>query len=147
MLGVCQSLLKGTPTLAVPTKALSLSRLLKKRNLKKVRSLHKELLGERTSLMLTCGDTDKAYILSALCDPEAGEITPVFLLSQAVTTDTLLPLPQSDSSQDSQYSQDSDGKMRRLVAKLPHQDYYNPLHHTRTINLNTTKPRGKFRKK
>ena len=102
--------------------------------------------------MLTCDDTNKAYILSALCDPEAGEITPVFLLSQAVTTDTLLPLPQSDSSRDSQgsqESQDSEGKMRRVVAKLPNQEYYNPLHHTRTINLNlnTTKPRGKFRKK
>ena len=147
MSGVCQSLLKGTPTLAIPTKALSLSRLLKKRNLKKVRSLHKELLGERTSLMATCDDTDKAYILSAVSDPEAGEITPAFLLSQVVTTDTLLPLAQSDTSQDSQESQDMNEKMRRLVSKLPHKDYYNPLDYTRTINLNTTKARGKFRKK
>ena len=142
--GICQSLLKGAPTLAVPTKALSLSRLQKKRNQRKVRSLHKELLGERTSLMVTCDHTDKAYILSAVVDPEAGEISPAFLLSQAVTTNTLLPLSQSDTSQD---SQDSEEKMRRLVAKLPHQDYYNPLLHTRTINLNTTKARGKFRKK
>ena len=135
--------------MAIPTKALSMSRLQKEKNRRTVRRLHKELLRERTSLMLTSDDTNKAYILSALCDPEAGEITPVFLLSQAVTTDTLLPLPQSDSSQYSQHSQDSDGKMRRLVAKLPYQDYYNPLNHTRTINLNTntTKARGRFRKK
>ena len=130
--------------MAVPTEALSLSSLQKKRNQRKVRSLHKELLGEMTSLMLTCDHTNKAFILSAVCDTEAGEISPAFLLSQVVTTDTLLPGPRADTSED---SQESDGKMRRLVSSLPHQEYYNPLHHTRTINLNTTKARGKFRRK
>ena len=102
---------------------------------------------ETTSLMLTSEDTDKAYILSAVCDPEAGEVSPVFLLNQVVTGDTVLPLPQSEAGQFSQDSQDTGRKIRKIVGNLPNQEHYNPLDHQRAINPNTTKARGRFRKK
>lgn len=143
MSGVCQSLLKGAPTLAVPTRALTLSRVQKERNQRRVTKLHRELRGERTSLLARCEDTDNLYLLSAVTDPEAGQITPAFLLSQAVTTETLLPLPQSETSQHSQPSPRSERKMRKLVANLPHQDFYNPLHHHRTININNSQVKSR----
>ena len=101
--------------------------------------LHRELMRETTSLMLTSQDTDKAYILSAVSDPEAGEVSPVFLLNQVVTEDTVLPLPHTEASEDSEDSQDRGGKMRKIVGNLPNQEHYNPLDHQRAINLNTTK--------
>ena len=106
--------------------------------------LHRELMRETTSLMLTSEDTDKAYILSAVCDPEAGEVSPVFLLNQVVTEDTVLPLPHTEASED---NEDRGGKMRKILGNLPNQEHYNPLDHQRAINLNTTKARGRFRKK
>ena len=147
--GVCQSLLKGPPTLAVPTQALYVSRVLKKRNLRKVSRLHRELVGERTSLLARCEDTDSLYLLSGLSDPEARRVTPAFLLNQVVTTETLLPLPQSEPSpsQLSQASPRTMRKMKKLVNNLPHQHYYNPLHHRRTINPNNSQAKAKTRKK
>ena len=134
--------------MAVPTQALAVSRVLKERNQRKVSRLHRELVGERTSLLVRCEDTDKLYLLSGLCDPEAREVTPAFLLSQVVTTETLLPLPQSEpSSQLSQASPRTERKMKKLVGNLPHQNYYNPLHHRRTINPNNSQARAKTRKK
>ena len=81
--------------------------------------------------------SENVYLLSPLCDPGTVDsgLSPTFFLSEAVSANTLLPIPRITNPQEDSQDQslDSHPKISKMIEKLKHHFYYNPLQYSSDI--------------